>query len=88
MKDDLEKWNWQQLKDFCNSLDENQLNEPVILWRESEAINNITAFQLDEDHYIAEGDEGCYPLSDATEPEEDLKKVYDKGTPLLFENFN
>lgn len=92
--------NWRQLKDFCNNLPESELEKNVILWREDEAITDISANQLDEDHYIDErdSDNGCFPLSEAqsqikSDPKEfskglaGFKKVYDKGSPILYENF-
>lgn len=91
--------NWNQLKDFCNSLDEEQLKHNVILWREDEAITDIDAITLEEDHYInPEASEGCFPESEAnylikTDPEsypdgiDFFTKVYDKGHPVLHENF-
>ena len=80
---------WKKLKEFCNSLDEKQLEQKVILWREDEAISRIEAHKLEEDHYINPEDceDGCYPISEATESIENLKKVYDAGTPLLLEDF-
>lgn len=78
---------WKEMKDFCDSLSEEQLKENVSLWREDEAINNIVAEELDEDMYVADGDEGCYPLSEATEPIEELRKVHSKGKPILYEIF-
>lgn len=81
--------NWKELKDFCNSLDEKQLKRRVILLREDEAINHIEAEKLEEDYYICPDadDEGCYPLSEATEPLEYLEKVYEKGDVILWEDF-
>ncbi len=84
--------NWKELKEFVNSLDEKQLKKKVILWRESEAITAIEPSILEEDQYIDEGDDGCYSLRDAgytlrEAKERKLKKVYDKGTPILHENF-
>jgi hypothetical protein len=92
---------WNELKTFCNSLDEKQLEHNVIMWREDDVINDISAMQLDEDHYVDnEGDfeDGCFPQSEAeamirdNEPDfpngmEHFQKVYDKGHPLLAENF-
>ena len=83
---------WNELKEFCNSLPQEQLERKVILWREDEAINNIEAEQLSEDHYIGEDDEGCYPLSDAGLTVDDvdglgLKKVYLIGDAILWERF-
>lgn len=79
--------NWNKLKEFCNSLDEKQLQKKVILWREDESISEIEPIVINEDHYIGEDEEACYPESDAQEPIEDLKKVYDKGDPILAELF-
>ncbi len=81
--------NWKELKDFCNSLNDEQLKKKVILWREEEAINAIEVEKLEEDHYVCpdSGEEGCYPLSEANEDLEDLKKVYEKGDPILSEDF-
>lgn len=81
--------NWKELKDFCNSLDEKQLKKKVVLWREDEAISKIDPSILQEDHYIdPENDEdGCFPKCDAPEDTGELKKVYDKGQPILCEDF-
>lgn len=79
--------NWKQLKDFCNSLDEKQLQEEVILWQEEHTICDIAALKLEDDYYASEYDEGCYPACEAEEPLEELKKVYEKGHPILWENF-
>ncbi|MBF4484418.1 hypothetical protein [Flavobacterium sp. CSZ] len=92
--------NWKQLKDFCNSLPESELEKKVILWREDEAITDIDTEQLDEDQYIDErdSDNGCFPKSEAEsqikmDPEEfprgleQFLKVYDKGHPILREKF-
>ena len=80
---------WKELKEFCNSLPDNELTRKVILWREDEAVNNIDAVQLDEDFYADEEEleEGCFRASDASKPIEELTKVYEKGTPVLMENF-
>jgi len=83
---------WKELKKFANSLDEKQLERKVVLWREDEAVNDINAEVLEADHYIGEDDEGCYTLEDAGLTIEDvaekgLKKVYEKGNPILWEKF-
>lgn len=82
---------YQELKDFCNSLPESELSKKVILWREDEAITDISAEQLQEDHYIDvdNSEDGCFPASECKhlDPETKIKKVYDKGTPILHENF-
>lgn len=92
---------WKDIKEFVNSLTEEQLSKRVILWREDEAINKIQPDVLEEDHYIdKEGVvvEGCVDESTAKElikdnPEDypngmkHFTKVYDKGFPILFEKF-
>lgn len=83
--------NWKELKEFANTLDEKQLEQKVVLWREDEAITSIEAEQLHEDHYISkdEPEKGCFPVSEAKhlEHETKIKKVYDKGFPILWEKF-
>lgn len=89
--------NWKQLKDFCNGLTEEQLQEKVIMWREDDVVNNIEVRELEEDHYINKDDydNGCFEESEMKsqiENDDELtvdnfKKVYDKGFPVLWENF-
>jgi hypothetical protein len=88
---------WKELKEFCNELNETQLEKKVILWREEEAISNICAEQLEEEYYNFEDCEGCIPISEVIKMSEDefafpngmddFVKVYDKGDPLLHEEF-
>lgn len=88
---------WKELKEFCNSLDETKLEKKVILWREEDSISDIYAEVLDEDYFNYEHSEGCVPESEALKMAEDesefpngmddFYKVYDKGDPLLHENF-
>lgn len=85
---------WKELKDFCNSLgeDEKQLGNKVVLWREDEAINDIDVMKLEADYYKGVDDDGCYPLEEAgltifDVKQKGLKKVYEKGTIILLENF-
>lgn len=83
--------NWKELKDFCNNLSESELEKNVILWRECEAITDIEAEQLDEDHYIKRDspEDGCFPVSECKDLDKGtkIKKVYDKGHPILHEVF-
>lgn len=82
---------WRDLKKFVNELDEKELDKDVHLWREDEAITDIEVEQLGEDHYINVDDPetGCFPESLLKDLGEDIqsKKVWDKGHPVLFENF-
>lgn len=79
------------MKEFCNSLDEKQLQSKVIVWREDEYISFLEAIILSEDHYIDQDDpeSGCFPVSEFEwiEPDTKVKKVYDSGHPILHENF-
>lgn len=78
---------WNDLKELCNSLPEEQLKRGVILWREDEVIHNIEAKTLQEDYYIGADEVGCYPESEAEDPIEILRKVYSKGDVILEEDF-
>lgn len=83
---------WKELKEFCNSLDEKQLERDLIFWRENESICNIEVGLLSDDHYIGEDEEHCYPLSYAGLTLDDvddlgLVKVYSAGDAFLKENF-
>ena len=92
--------NWKQLKDFCNNLTDEQLNEKVLIWREEEIISAIEVVELEEDYYIDEDywPEGCAPESECLNiieinPENypngflDLKKCYKKGHSIIQEIF-
>ena len=87
---------WNELKDFCNNLPEEFLEKNVIMWRDEECLSDISARQLEEDHYIDDDFEenGCFSESDAIEMVNtlqdaypgrmnDLRKCYDKGHPIL-----
>lgn len=91
---------WKELKEFCNNLPEKELSLNVVLWREDESINDIHAGQLEEDFYVNPKypENGCFPEWEAKDivnydkesfPNgiNDLKKVHDKGYPILSENF-
>lgn len=83
--------NWKQLKDFCNNLPESELEKIVVLCREDaeDAITEITAEQLDEDHYIEREspEKGSFPVSECKEldPDTKIKRVYKEGHPFLHE---
>lgn len=89
---------WRELKEFVNTLPENELEKAVIVWREDEVTSPIKAMKLEEDHYVGDFSSNiCFPLSEAKEivSDEDefpngiadLEKVYDKGHPILWEDF-
>lgn len=77
------------LKNFVNGLSDEQLKEPVILWREEEGVTNIEGMVLEKDHYTTEGETHCFPEDEATEEQknEGLELEYKKGTPILWEDF-
>ena len=78
---------WNELKEFCNSLPEDQLNMNVVMWREEESISNIETDRLQEDHYMGSDDDFFYPESEAQYPLNELKKVWSKGDAILWEQF-
>lgn len=77
---------WQQLKDFANSLPEDQLQKEVI-WLGDETGGKITeAIPLKED-YVNMG-YGYEPISvyeeEADFDKDDAEGVLDAGTPVLY----
>jgi hypothetical protein len=82
---------WKDLKNFCNNLTEEQLEQKVLMWRETEVISDINAMKLCEDYYIEKEnpEEGCFPASECQDlpKETKVKKVYNQGTPILMEDF-
>ena len=83
--------NWRELKDFCNTLDENQLTTKVILEAEDRSIVNIEASKLENDYYVNEmdGSGAFFPLAEweGEETDPELIKIYDAGRPILCEDF-
>lgn len=91
---------WSELKEFANSLDEKQLENDVVLLREEEAIKDLSTFLFEENQYVNSEypEDGCMDESEAKSQIEscpddfpngmdDFRKVYDKGTPMIAENF-
>lgn len=88
---------WAQMKSFCEGLNEEQLKAKVIVWQEDEVITDLNAMQLDQDHYINvdRPELGCSPIQDHECQEyhskgiraEKFRKVYDKGHPVLWQDF-
>ncbi|MCU0351769.1 MAG: hypothetical protein MUF43_13230 [Flavobacterium sp.] len=91
--------NWKELKDFCNSLTEEQLQQKVAMWLDDEEVTDIDAITLSQEYYI--DNEGCFEtylrLEDVKEiikddaityPNglDDFKKVYKTGDPILLDN--
>ena len=88
------------MKEFCSTLDDEQLEKQVIMWREDEAISHISPFTLSENYYIDPDDDDGYCFSeseahtvmrgneqDYPDGMETFEKVYDKGHPLLSDDF-
>ncbi|MFA6057262.1 MAG: hypothetical protein WC756_03615 [Taibaiella sp.] len=76
---------WSELKNFANTLTEEQLQQPVRIWGESFAADIESVEVLDEDMINPSG-EGCEPVSAyADEPEtlEDEPVIYPAGRILL-----
>ncbi|WP_158962579.1 hypothetical protein [Myroides fluvii] len=84
---------WKELKDFCNSLPESELDKTVIIWGEEYDIANVCVEQLSEDYCYDPGDLdiGCFPVSDtkdfSEEDKENLEVAYSKGTPMIIERY-
>ena len=87
---------WKELKQFYNGLPEDVLSGNVILFHESESSQNIVAEVMAEDYLFHDVLEGCVLESDAKSlvkdhPEtyqiNEFRKVYDKGTPAIWELF-
>lgn len=73
---------WGKLKEFANSLNETQLQEPVRWWGEERGGLIGSAYQLEEDYVV--GDESVDPKSTYDNPEDyEDYEVFDKGTPIL-----
>lgn len=90
MSDKIKNWTWQDMKDFCNSLPESEMNKPVQLIREEEVIGKIYGEQLGENMLYdpEEREEGCIEESEIPETDwPNYEIAYNKGTALLFENF-
>ena len=77
------KYTWKQLKEFCNSLPENELEKEVVWWGEERGGSIDFADQLSEDYVIT--DYGCEPASvqEYETWEEPYEIAYPKGTPIL-----
>lgn len=89
---------WKELKEFAETLNEEQLQQTVILQREDEAIVRIHAECFEQDQFVELGSEedGCINrdtmwsiIRDNSNyyrnGEDHFKKVYDCDTPMLFE---
>lgn len=75
---------WQQLKDFCNALPEEQLDKTVIWWGEEQGGDVASVYTLSEDFVTT--DYGCEPLSaqdPVGEDEEPWEVSHPKGTPII-----
>lgn len=83
----MEIKNWKDLKDFANSLSEEQLNHEVVFWSEEHAGKLVSVYVLKED-YINVSGEGVEPRS-LYKGEEgyDEPATYVKGTPILNQHF-
>jgi|GEM_PF-6180424 len=91
---------WKALKEFCNALAEDNLENKVILQREGEAITDIYAECFEEDQLLNTDlpEDGFISRStmwslirdypeDYLDKENHFKVLYKSETPMLFENF-
>lgn len=75
---------WQELKDFCNSLNEVELQKNVIVWGEDRGETINSAYQLEEEH-LYDGEAMC-PLSVFDEDQLEEHQFNERmhvGTPIL-----
>lgn len=77
------KFTWANLKEFANSLPEEELKKEVIWWGEEEGGRIDGAYQLSEDFVTT--DYGCEPASvqEYEEGDEPYEVTHPKGTPIL-----
>ena len=75
---------WADLKEFANSLSDEQLDNPVIWWGDERGGKFSSADTLKED-YVNESGEGVEPiyLYKGDEDFENIQVVLKKGTPIL-----
>ena len=80
---------WKKLKEFCNDLTDEQLNETVRIIREEETISKIDTEVFSEDQVldVEEPQNGFFPESEKPDPDMETKVAYKKGTPILWEEF-
>ena len=86
---------FKELKEFCNGLTDEQLNETVRIMREEEVISSIHPPEILKEDLVYDPEErmeGCFALSELGEDfikenEGHLKVAYKKGTPMLWEDF-
>lgn len=74
---------WKELKEFANSLSDEQLQAPVRWWGEEMSGCVFKAHQLEEDYVTT--DYGCEPASvqEYDEGDEPYEVTHPKGTPML-----
>lgn len=80
------------LKDFLDSLTDEQLSQKVMLWGEEECRTLLDGEVLSEDYYfnIEDRDAGCFPMSDFTDDPDDpteLTVAHKAGTVILHLEF-
>jgi hypothetical protein len=84
MKEDLKKKiTWQKIKDLANSLNEEQLLQPVRYWTDCEG-GQVTDANILEEDYVSDGEaygpKSCMPADVVDEDE----PVFPEGTPILW----
>src|ERR1051325_1179188 len=59
-----EAYTWAKLKDFCNSLTDDQLSQTVKVIREDDTIKILDASEIGEDHYKFDDEDYSVTKSD------------------------
>jgi hypothetical protein len=71
----LPDFTWEQLKDFCNSLSDEQLSQNVRVIQEEGSLEIDSASEIGDDHYKFDDEEHSVTKSDF-DPEYDLDGRY------------
>jgi hypothetical protein len=85
-KSEQKPMTWRELKDFVNTIPEEELDKKVVSWAEEDSNTYSSAECLTEDYFRGEG--GAISESDwedSIDKENGEEKVlcYSKGTPIL-----
>ena len=78
---------YRELKAFCNTLTNDQLDKNVFIMSEERVIDVESVGTLECDFvYDAECvEDGCIPITDVKDNIENYEVVYPEGTPIMYE---
>lgn len=76
MEEPEKPYTWAQLKEFCNTLNENQLSQTVRVIQEEGSIEILVASEIGDDHYLFENDDEFSVSKDDFDPKYHLDGKY------------